>query len=158
MEAFAPLEASSDADLYLSQIGAAYAGKTLKISLWDPGDTNGLTATLSFLMPTSTGYVSAPFTYTATRVATSSGASHCDGTGSGTSVTTYSGGSSRFNGCWIVFSVKIPDGYNAPTPPGEPGPGWWKIRYHMGSGSASASDLTTWRTQLVGNPVHLVIP
>lgn len=155
MEAFAPLEPSSTADLYLSQISAAYAGKTIRISLWDPGDTNGLTATLSFRMPTSTGYVSAPFTYTATRVA--SGGSSCNGSGSGTAVTTYSGGS-RFNGCWIVFNVPIPAAYTAPTPPGEPGPGWWKIRYTMGSGPNSASDLTTWKTQILGNPVHLVIP
>ena len=55
--------------------------------------------------------------------------------------------------------LPIPTDYSAPTPPGEPGPGWWKIRYVMGGSSGdTASDLTTWKTQIVGNPVHLVIP
>ena len=66
MVAFAPLDRGANAPLYLSQIGLAYAGKTIKVSLWDAGDTNALAATLSFLMPTNTGYVTAPFTWTAT--------------------------------------------------------------------------------------------
>ncbi len=76
---------------------------------------------------------------------------------------TNTGGTSKYNGCWVVFSIPIPDSYTAPTPPGEPGPGWWKIRYVMGNcppsnPGCSASDLTTWKTQIVGNPVHLVVP
>ncbi len=68
MEAFAPLDPGKSADLYLSQIGPAYAGKTIKVTLWDPGDTGSLSATLSFLMPTSSGYTNASFTWTATQV------------------------------------------------------------------------------------------
>ena len=67
MEAFAPLEGGTTADLYLSQISAAYAGKTIRVSLWDAGDTN-MTADLSFRMPNGSSYTAAPFTYTATKV------------------------------------------------------------------------------------------
>jgi hypothetical protein len=154
MEAFAPLQGGTTADLYLSQISAAYAGKTIRVSLWDAGDTN-MTADLSFRMPSGTGYVDAPFTYTATKVGPGT-ACHTT-SGSGSSIRTNSGGTNRYGGCWLVFNIPIPDTYTASTPTGEPGPGWWKIRYTM-TGSGSASDLTTWKTQIVGNPVHLVIP
>jgi len=160
MEAFSPLDPSSTADLYLSQIGMAYAGKTIKVSLWDAGDTNNLSAVLSFRMPTSGGYQDASFTWTATKFATSSGAANCNGSSAGAvpSVTTSYGSGGLFNGCWLTILIAIPTTYTAPTPPGEPGPGWWKIRYTMGGGSSPASDLTTWKTQIIGNPVHLVVP
>ena len=79
--------------------------------------------------------------------------------GSGTSITSNTGGSSQFNGCWIAIDIPIPSNYSAPTPAGETEPGWWKIRYTMGgSASSSAFDLTTWQVQIRGNPVHLVLP
>lgn len=159
MQAFSPLSPAAAADLYLAQIGAAYAGKTMKVTLWDPGDTGSLTANLSFLMPTSSGYTTAPMTWTATRFA--SGGANCNGSSPGTvtSITTSNGGASGlFNGCWVVINIAVPTTYSAPTPPGEPGGGWWKIRYTMGAGSSAAFDVTTWKTQMIGNPVHLVTP
>jgi len=37
--------------------------------------------------------------------------------------------------------------------------GWWKIRYNMsGSSSQFSTDLTTWKVDIRGNPVHLVLP
>lgn len=157
MVAFSPLPQGAAVDLYFSQIGAVYAGKTMKVSLWDPGDTNGLTATLQFLQPTPTGFTPASFTWTATKFAVNG--TNCNGSSPGpvTSVVTYSGGS-KFNGCWLIISIPVSTSYTAPTPPGVPGPGWWKIRYTMGPGANDASDLTTWKTQMVGNPVHLVTP
>jgi hypothetical protein len=159
MEAFSPLDPGTAVDLYMSQIGKVYAGKTIKVSLWDPGDTGALSAVLSFRMPTSTGYQDAPFTWSASRFVPAG--SNCNGTSTGTvtSVTTNTGNNSKFNGCWVIISIAIPIGYTAPTPPGEPGPGWWKIRYTMGNQSTlPAFDVTTWKTQIIGNPVHLVVP
>ncbi len=158
MVAFSPLPRGSAVDLYLAQIGPAYAGKTMKVSLWDPGDTNTLSATLQFLQPTATGFTPASFTWTASKFAVNG--TNCNGSsgGSVTSVVTNTGGSSKFNGCWLIISIPIPTTYVAPTPPGVPGAGWWKIRYTMGSGTTDASDLTTWKTQMIGNPVHLVTP
>jgi hypothetical protein len=158
MEMFTPLNAGQPATLYLAQIEAVHAGKTMEIRLWDPGDTNTLSASLEVLVPTTTGYQPAAFNYTARRVA--SGGVNCDseaGTGV-TSVTTNTGGSSVFNGCWVTIQIPLPSTYTAPTPPGEPGPGWWKIRYTMGSGTSNAFDLTTWEVRILGNPVHLKVP
>ncbi len=42
MQAFTPLSANGStvqSEFYLAQIDAVHAGKTLQISLWDPGDT-----------------------------------------------------------------------------------------------------------------------
>ena len=148
------------AELYLSQISAAYAGKTLvTVSLWDAGDTNTLAATLSFLMPQGTGYAAHR---SPTRRHGSPRAEQAV-TGLGPRLPrrrcrcTMGRGRATFDGCWVRFYVPIPTTMRPSTPTGEPGPGWWKIKYTM-SGSGVASDLTTWKTQIIGNPVHLVVP
>jgi hypothetical protein len=161
MEAFTPLDPGGAAEFYLAQIDAIHAGKTVAISLWDPGDTGVLDATLQILIPGSSGYQTASLSWTSQRGTTNSGASACNGrSGSGTSIVTNTGSNSQFNGCWVTIEIPIPSNYTAPTPPGEAEPGWWKIRYIMGgsAGSAPAFDLTTWQVEIRGNPVHLVLP
>jgi Flp pilus assembly protein TadG len=161
MEAFSPLDGGSSSVFYLAQIDAVHAGKTVVINLWDPGDTGSLSATLSILLPGATGYTPASVTWSSKKGTTNSGASSCNGrTGTGTSIVTNTGGTSQFNGCWVSIEVRIPSTYTAPTPPGETGPGWWKIKYVMGGTSAStpAFDVTTWQVTIRGNPVHLVLP
>jgi hypothetical protein len=32
--------------------------------------------------------------------------------------------------------------------------GWWQVQYNV----ASANDTTTWAVDVVGNPVHLIVP
>jgi hypothetical protein len=161
MQAFSPLQGGQASIFYLAQIEAVHAGKTMEIKLWDPGDTGSLAANLQILMPTATGYVPATFNYRAQRGTTNANATNCNATtGSGvTSVTTNTGGSSRFNGCWLTIEIPIPSTYSAPQPPGESEPGWWKIQYNMsGSTSSNSFDITTWEVQIRGNPVHLVLP
>lgn len=161
MQAFSPLQGGQASEFYLAQIEAVHAGKTMEINLWDPGDTGSLAANLQILMPTATGYTPATFSYRATRGTTNANATACNSTtGSGvTSVTTNTGGSSRFNGCWLTIEIPIPATYSAPQPPGEQEPGWWKIRYNMsGSTSDNSFDVTTWEVEIRGNPVHLVLP
>jgi hypothetical protein len=60
----------------------------------------------------------------------------------------------------VTILIAIPADYStADAPPGEAEPGWWKIRYTMaGSPSATSLDVTTWRVDIRGNPVHLVLP
>ena len=161
MEAFSPLDGGTSSVFYLAQIDAVHAGKTVVISLWDPGDTGALSATLQILLPTATGYTPASVTWSSKKGTTNGGASNCNSrTGSGTSITTNDGTTTQFNGCWVTIQVAIPATYTAPTPPGETGPGWWKIRYNMGGTAAStpAFDVTTWQVTIRGNPVHLVLP
>ena len=164
MEMFSPLDPSTASTFYLAQIEAVHAGKTVVISLWDPGDTADLPATLQILLPTTTGYTPGTFSWTAKKGTTNANADSCN-TLTGTNVTSVvvnaggSGGSGqKFNGCWVTITVRIPAAYAAPTPPGETGAGWWKIKYTMGAGTNSSSDVTTWQVQIRGNPVHLVLP
>lgn len=159
MEAYVRLPASTASEFYLARIDAVHAGKTLGIDLWDPGDTGSLAARLEILRPTATGYAVTRFSWTAERV--SSGGSSCTGLAgtNASSVTTNTGGTSVFNGCWLRISVTIPNDYDAPVPISETTTnegGWWKIRYTMGSGSGNATDLTTWQVSVRGSPVHLV--
>jgi hypothetical protein len=156
MQAFTPLSASGSAvvsEFYLAQIDANYAGKTIEIQLWDPGDTNPLSAVLAILAPTSSGWSPTAMSYTATKSTTNSGAANCNAlTGTGVmSVQTNVGATTgTFNGCWLTIRVPIPTGYTAPQQ------GWWKIRYTM-NGNGTSNDVTTWTTRILGNPVHLVV-
>jgi hypothetical protein len=161
MEAYFRLPQNQTSDFYMSQIESVHAGKTMVIELWDPGDTGNLPATLQVLQPTASAYTPATFSYTATPG--SNNAAAC-GSLSGTNVTsviTNTGGSSRFNGCWLTITIPLPASYSAPLPSSDTiatEGGWWQMRYIMGSGTGNATDLTTWKVSIRGNPVHLVVP
>jgi hypothetical protein len=136
---------------YMAQIPAIHAGKTLRINLFDPGDIPN--SSFQVLMPTSTGYTPATFTWTAS-------GSYCGKPTSGGPTTIISASGSDcslayYENYWLTIDVPIPSTYNAPTPPGEPGPGWWKIQYAT---LGTSADITTWSINIVGNPVHLVVP
>ncbi len=160
MEAYVRLPGGTQSEFYLAQIESVHAGKTMLIDLWDPGDTGALSGSLQILMPSSSSYTPATFDYTAMRE--SSAGSSCNsyaGTNV-TSVTTNTGGSSLFNGCWLTISIRLPSDYDAPHPSSDSVTsegGWWKIRYSMGGSTSSfSSDLTTWQVSIRGSPVHLV--
>ena len=157
MQAFTPLTASGSqvsSEFYLAQVEAVHAGKTVEIHLWDPGDTNPLQATLQILIPTSSGWTTTNFSYSASVGTANSNAASC-GSQNGTnvsSVQTNAGATSgTYNGCWLVIRAVIPQSYTAEQD------GWWKIRYLM-NGNGTSNDVTTWTVNIVGNPVHLVLP
>lgn len=169
METFEPLAGGGAEIFYLAQIGAEHAGKTMEINLWDPGDTGVLPASLRILQPTVTGYTPVTFSWTAKKGNTNGQSCNSLGKSGVTSVATNVGdpGNGRnattgiFNGCWLTIVIPLPIGYTAPQPPTEThGGGWWKIEYDMGGKStfAPAFDLTTWQVDLLGNPVHLIVP
>jgi Flp pilus assembly protein TadG len=168
MEGYFRLPGDQVSEFFLAQIDAVHAGKTMQIDLWDPGDTGALTARVEILQPTSSGWTPKSFTYFASKGSTDSAAVNCSTTPvSASSITTASGGTSNFNGCWIRIQIVLPSDYSAPTPPsgawpaGIPtasqGGGWWRIRYTM-TGTGNSTDLTTWHVQIKGNPVHLLVP
>jgi hypothetical protein len=70
--------------------------------------------------------------------------------------TSYSSGGTFFQNSWVKILVPIPGTYGQAglQPPGDPAPGWWKIKYTV----QSANDTTTWQVSVLGNPVHLVVP
>jgi hypothetical protein len=156
MQAFTPLSSTGStvqSEFYLAQIEAVHAGKTVEIHLWDPGDTRPLQAVLQILVPNGAGWAPTNFTYTATQGTTDSGAANCNSTnGSGNSVMTNVGNTNgTYNGCWLTIQAVIPANYTAPQD------GWWKIRYLM-TGIGTSNDVTTWTVNIIGNPVHLILP
>jgi hypothetical protein len=156
MQMFTPLSASGgpavQSEFYLAQVPQYYAGKTLQINLWDPGDTSPLSASLAIEIPDSStnGWSPTSVTWTAVQGTTNSAAGCVTSSGSGTSIVTATP-ASQFNGCWVTIDASIPTTYAALQS------GWWKIRYSM-TGNGTSSDVTTWTAQILGNPVHLVVP
>lgn len=161
MEAYVRLPGGSRSSFYLARIDAVHAGKKMIINLWDAGDTNELNAALHILKPTGSGFGRATFDWFATAGTSNPSTARCDGLG-GTGVDTIvtnTGGSSRFNGCWITIELQLPADYTAPIDPASGERGWWKIEYEMGGRADQFStDLTTWQVNMRGNPVHLVLP
>ena len=169
MQAFTPLKSAggtTSSEFYLAQIDKVHAGKTVEISLWDPGDTTPLTASIEIEIPTgANSWGATPVTYTAAtgtnnggRADGGGGRPNCNTNkrtveGSAPIVTFTSGGASttgNFNGCWLVIDAVIPDNYQALAL------GWWKIKYTM-TGNGTSNDVTTWKVQILGNPVHLIV-
>jgi hypothetical protein len=156
MQAFTPLSSTGptvSSEFYLAQIESVHAGKTVEIHLWDPGDTRPLNAQLQILIPTSSGWTPTTFSYTAQQGTTNAAAAACNAsTGSGSSVTTNVGNTNgTYNGCWLTIQAVIPSDYTAEQD------GWWKIRYLM-TGNGTSNDVTTWTVNIIGNPVHLILP
>ncbi len=157
MQMFTPLTASGSvvtSEFYLAQIDAVHAGKTVEITLWDPGDTRPLSASIEILLPNASGWAATALDYTAAKGTTNSAAANCNSlTGNGVmSIQTNVGNTNgTFNGCWLTIQIPIPTTYTAQQS------GWWKIRYTM-NGNGTSSDVTTWKVQIRGNPVHLIVP
>jgi Flp pilus assembly protein TadG len=160
MEAYFPLPADQASTFYLAQIEAAHAGKWMDIDLWDPGDTGNLVADLEILMPTTSGFAPVNFYYNSATGTTLPPNYTCGPTTSSSvaSLRTNTGGTSLFNGKWVRICVQLPDDYSAEPDPVTGQDGWWKIRYTMGAGTNPSTDLTTWKVNIRGNPVHLVVP
>ncbi len=173
------LPGSGKNTFYLAQIGAESAGKTLEIKLFDPGDVGG-DAYLRILSPDGNKYSYSAFTYTAdancgqTRGSsdicpTPPNSTWVSRSGADPKIQAASSGNSSFNDSWITIRVKLPSTYGCsvlspclqPTSGpgvaigGEQQQGWWKIEYET---TSAANDTTTWRVNLLGNPVHLVVP
>jgi hypothetical protein len=163
MQMFTPLTAGNStvsSSFYLAQVPKYYAGKTLQLNLWDPGDTSPLKATLFVDIPTPAGWSATPFTYTAHTGTTGGANSACNSNsnsnpGNNSVLTNVGNTTGQFNGCWLTLNVPIPTGYNGDQQ------GWWKITYSMvntRSGTDTSNDVTTWTAQILGNPVHLIVP
>ena len=114
----------------LGEIPAAYAGKTLNFSLFDPGDGSG-TINLSILNPNGNAVQVPSWVRTANN----------DGK-------TINATGGYYNGLWLHLPITIPANYN-PTP----GNDWWQIKYYAPN---KPNDTITISISLSGSPVHLV--
>lgn len=161
------------ATFYLAEVGPQYAGKTLVVDLWDPGDATG-NASLFPKMPSQAvakPVVDVPFgdcEYTSSPSPSAQQGSS-DGGPTGAihntqqpsdfpgrcGIRTTVSGNRQFNGEWLTIRVAIPATYTCTlgvNPETTAGSCWWGIEYNF---SASANDVTTWRARIEGNPVHL---
>jgi Flp pilus assembly protein TadG len=116
----------------LGEIPAAYAGKTLTFSLFDPGDAGG-DVRLEILDPNNN-----PVTFSSTQLP------WLNLSGGGTQINASNG---VYNALWLHLPIPIPATYN-PTA----GSDWWKIEYF----AINPSDTVTASITLSGSPIHLV--
>lgn len=161
------------ATFYLAEVGAQYAGKTLVIDLWDPGDATG-NASLFPKKPSPTlpkpvvDVPAADCEYTASpspsAVQTTSNGGptgnvyltpRASDFGTRCGIRSTISGARQFNGEWLSIRVAIPADYTCLSginPEAFGNSCWWGIEYNF---SSSANDVTTWRARIEGNPVHL---
>ena len=161
------------ATFYLADVGQQYAGKTLDVNLWDPGDVgSGVTGRITVVSPDTSGstmpcdwsssygvgYAAAPtggngFGGTPSVLSSSGSASAANCT-----VESATSGTSHFNGLWLHIRAHIPGGYLCSDAGGALPGCWWKINYNFfnsAGGAVSVTDNTTWATNVEGDPIHL---
>jgi len=149
------------ASFYLASIPSAYAGHTLVIDLFDPGDgragANGYH--MQFLAPPASppatfANVPVPGTPTScnyTDAVPTIPASSWPNFDSTCNIETQVPGGSAggiYNGQWLEVRIALSPTYTCDTDC------WWSVQYHFDSGS-TPTDRTTWTVSLLGDPVHL---
>lgn len=127
--------AGSIATFYLAEISQEYAGKTLLITLFDPGEGG---YTIEVLDPSGS-----PVSF----VARDMGVDGVTPASPLSASTILDVTASRYNGKYVELAIDLPGNYGATY-----SQFWWKIRYTFGS---SVTDRTTWGVRVLGNPVHL---
>jgi hypothetical protein len=159
-------------DVPIFKVPPDYAGQTITLDVFDPGDiSGGGNVDLYVLDNTGTIVVSASpvnvwdLGVTRTNVGPPVA---CTGTGglsnpptpclaqtgapNTATIRATTGGATNFNGHWLRFEVPIPVGYN----PGlNPNNWWWSLRYQI-STNVTATDTVTFAVGLKGNPAHLL--
>ncbi|HVV36922.1 MAG TPA: pilus assembly protein TadG-related protein [Acidimicrobiales bacterium] len=130
------------ATFYLARIDPQYAGKTLSVSLYDPGDGASGTYYVNILKP---GGATVGCSY-GIRGATPVAASPCR------ILTRTSSGTNTYNGKWLDITIAVPTTYTCTTDC------WWKVLYEFNgvTRGSSPNDRTVWTATITGDPVHLV--
>ena len=171
--------ATQSFDIPVVQVPPSYAGQTIDVYAYDPGDTGG-TNYLSIINPVGVNGTTAGGSAIASNSggisiydlgpdrstpvpSTTCGSTPCQlsvGNGNGQQqsstqarIETASGGSNVFNGHWILFKIPIPSNYNPTTTASQ----YWSLRYELTTTStATATDTLTLAVGFDGPPVHLV--
>ena len=133
-------QAGGAATFNLAEVAQLHAGKTFEIELFDPGDGSAGNYFLEILKPDGT---TATCRYTNTSgVFGSSGSCNIQTRNAAASP------ANKYNGLWLTIRIDLPVDYSCSSC-------WWKVRYSFSSGS-QPTDRTTWRANILGDPVHLV--
>jgi hypothetical protein len=126
-------QSGTNATFDLGEIPAAYAGKTLTFSIFDPGDAAG-SVNMEILDPSGNPVQMPAWVKTV------------NGSG-GTKIDANDTGVAYYNALWLHLPVPIPATYN-PTA----GNDWWRVEYFANN----PSDTVTVSITLSGSPIHLV--
>jgi Putative Flp pilus-assembly TadE/G-like len=118
---------------YLAEIGNEHEGKTLDITLFDPGEGS---QTIRIINPGGS--------YQTFDWADSGG-------GSGTNKTSLDVTGSKFDDKFVVLTIDLPNDFDATYGTTDD---WWRIEYVASGGSVT--DRTTWSVEIRGDPVRLV--
>jgi hypothetical protein len=143
--------AGTASEFFLAEIDDQHAGKTVEITMFDPGEgmnnvqlLDPATQVTDFryrLANCSVGLICANTTvWPETALADND---NCSGNPC-LNVT-----NSRFQDQFVVLQVDLPASYNCGTNC------WWKVRYTPQS-NTTVTDRTTWSVQVLGGPVHLI--
>jgi hypothetical protein len=130
----------SSANFFLAKIGPEHEGKTLKITLFDPGEGG---KNIRILDPSGNF---ANFRY-------QDMGEYGDSPGTLSSLTstlTVTGG--IYNGKFVELTIELPANYASNASYQSAG-WWWKIQYN--TSTSSVTDRTTWGVRVIGDPVHL---
>lgn len=167
MEMYNGIPQGIPTNFFIANVLRTYAGRTLVIELWDPGDGakgSEITVMRPYANPSDSADTegteqkgcryrawdpdSDPGGYT-----TINDANDCTISMSGSG----SGSTSQYNGKWVQIKVQLPVDYTCDktaNPETEGGSCWWQIRYRVTGGSLS--DYTTWTARIEGDPVRLI--
>ena len=151
-----PSGTTVNSEYYLAQIPAYYAGMALELYLLGPGDTKPLAATLYVEIPTASGLTVTPFTYSAAG-GTTGGANSASNSNSNSSTSNNSGADECRQHDQSLRRLLADHGGPDPDrvhgrsegPAEDP---LLDVRHR------DSSDVIAWTAQILGNPVHLVVP
>lgn len=148
------------AKFYLANIGQQYAGHTLVVDMYDPGDGGSGNYFLQVLQPPGgtpnnppTGGVAIPCNYSLPSTLLG-GAATNQASSPNCSVQTRVNGAGTpnvYNNKWLRISIDIPVGYTCSTDC------WWTVNYLFNNVTAGSppTDRTVWVVNVLGDPVHL---
>jgi hypothetical protein len=130
---------SGVATVYLAEVDAVHAGKTLQLNFYDPGENFSGDAWVTVRQPNNA------IPNCNWNSVHDNGTPGPNGSGACTIQSTIAG-TPRFNAHWLNATITIPSGYSCGTDC------YWRMNLDMGT----SQDRTTWAARVIGNPVRLV--
>ena len=134
-------------EFFLAEVDDGYAGRTLVVELYDPGDAEeNVTNIIKLLGPGGIPWTGGCDISKREHLTTDFVFLDSDAVGDECDVNA-TRPTFNYDGDWLRIEVDLPEGYTCTDC-------WWKIRYEY---SGSTADTTTWRAYISGSPVRLVL-
>lgn len=125
-------------------IPTVYAGRSLTVSIFDPGDSSNTGSLYVGVVPPNSN--TATITYPSSATTT-----YSDGD---TMVQTLNGSQRYYNGLWLTAQVQLAPTYTGTCGTSGSGSGWWQLVYASSYG-IQPTDKIAVKVSVVGSPLHL---